>query len=51
VKKTIEGKTYWLDTAANSLYEMEADESWGAFVGRWQPLNKDEPILYMDQDE
>ena len=50
-KKTISGRAYWLDTAANSLYDCEDDDSWGAFVGKWQPDNHEEPILYMDQEE
>jgi hypothetical protein len=50
-KKNINGKDYWLDTSAKSLYECDEDDSWGAFVGKWQPTNIEEPILYMDQEE
>ena len=45
-KITVDGVTYWLNTANNNLYDLESDESMGAFVGSYTPEDADNVINF-----
>jgi hypothetical protein len=47
-KLTIAGTTYWHDESSNGLYAVEADDSFGAWVGFFQPGDEETPIRYTD---
>ncbi len=43
-KITVDGVTYWLNTTNNNLYDLESDDSMGAFVGSYTPEDADNTI-------
>jgi hypothetical protein len=47
-KLTIAGTTYWHDESSNGLYAVEADDSFGSWVGFFQPGDEETPIRYTD---
>lgn len=49
-KITVDGVTYWLNTANNNLYDLESDESMGAFVGSYTPEDADN-VINFDAEE
>jgi hypothetical protein len=46
--KVIGGKRYFWDTDNNGLMTVEDDDSFGGWVGFFQPTNEAEPIRYTD---
>ena len=51
MKKTeILGENYWLDVKTNGLYEVGDGDSWGSWVGYYQP-GEEEPIRFTDAPE
>jgi hypothetical protein len=50
-KVDIAGTDYWLDTAINGLYEVGDGDSWGSWVGYYQPEDEMNPIRFTDGPE
>ena len=46
--KEIDGCTYFFDPETNGLWNREEDGGFGAWVGRFQPGNEEEPIRFTD---
>lgn len=49
-KMEILGNNYWLDVKTNGLYEVGDGDSWGSWVGYYQP-GEEEPIRFTDAPE
>lgn len=49
-KMEILGENYWLDVKTNGLYEVGDGDSWGSWVGYYQP-GEEEPIRFTDAPE
>ena len=49
--KVIGGKRYFWDTDNNGLMTVEDDDSFGGWVGFFQPANEEQPIRYTDGPE
>lgn len=47
-KLTIGGTVYWHDESSNGLYAVEANDTFGAWVGFFQPGDEETPIRYTD---
>ena len=47
-KKTIDGETYWFCPDTNGLWKVNDGNSFGGWVGKFQPDNESDPILFSD---
>jgi len=47
----IDGENYFHDRSNNGLWKVEEDDTFGAWVGYYQPNNEEEPIRHTDSME